>query len=126
MPVFDPKTGIIDKRVVRQWAKFDITRQVTRQWEQYGPVVLNKVHLACGELDSYYLNRAVERFKDAVEKLNADQPHSGSGYVLIVEKADHGSIIPMTFQRWNKEMRAHLQAHGLQDPDPPTSRPSDR
>jgi hypothetical protein len=91
---------------------------VASDWKRYGPVVMNQVHLACGTEDSFYLNRAVERFKQKVEELEGDQKEKVPGYVLMVEKATH-NIEPKIFQRWNNEMRSYLQANGLQDADAP-------
>jgi hypothetical protein len=109
--MFDPLTGAIDREVVEHWRRFDITRLVEADWPKYGPVVMNNVRLACGELDSFYLNRAVERFKTIVEAKRGDA--QGAGYVLMVPLADHGNLREHIFTRINEEMRAHLRAHGL-------------
>ncbi len=123
--MFDPKTGQIDKAVVETWQPYDIRRMVEKDWKRYGPIVKSKVHLACGDLDSYFLNRAVERFKEAVEKLKKEEASEsgaadvGGGYVLMVAGATHDTVTPNIFMRWNSEMRTHLQKNGLQDADRP-------
>ncbi|MCH7603915.1 MAG: hypothetical protein IIB54_14225, partial [Planctomycetes bacterium] len=111
--MFDGKTGRIDKRVVEHWKQFDITDMVAEDWEHYGPIVTNKVRLMCGTLDSFYLNRAVERFKVMVD---AKAPnHDGPGYIRLVEYADHGNLREKVFVNINEEMRAHLRQHDLHD-----------
>ena len=120
MPMFDARSGAINRNIVREWAQFDITKMVSEDWNRFGPIVLNKMHLACGEEDSYYLNRAVERFSAAVEKLRGEA--RGEGYVLLVPGANHDALTARIFMRWNDEMRKHLQWHGLQDADVPAKK----
>jgi hypothetical protein len=115
--LFDRRSGAIDKAVVEHWSKFDIARKVNENWPALGPVVLDRVRLACGSEDSFYLERAVIRFKQMVDRHQDETGASRPGYVLVVERADHDTIHGKIFQRWNKEQREHLQAHGLQDPD---------
>ena len=112
-PLFDARTGIINKLVVEHWSAFDITKMVESDWETYGPIVTQRVRLVCGELDSYYLNRAVDRFKAMVEHKAGS--HEGPGYIKLVQFADHGNVRDMTFTRTNEEMRTHLREHGLHE-----------
>lgn len=112
-PMFDPETGNIHRDVVEHWKRFDIAQMVSDNWAHYGPIVLNRMRLACGDRDSYYLERAVLRFRDKVEALRNDEPW-GDGYILIVKDANH-NLMPEIFQRWNKEMRDYLRKHGLHD-----------
>ncbi|MCZ6835261.1 MAG: alpha/beta hydrolase-fold protein, partial [Planctomycetota bacterium] len=111
--MFDPQTGKIDKAVVEHWRAFDITHMVESDWATYGPIVNDNVRLMCGEQDSYYLNRAVQRFKAMVEAKRENE--DGAGYVMLVPFADHGTLREFVFQRINEEMRTHLRKHGLHD-----------
>ena len=113
MRMSDGVRGESDKAVVNNWARFDIAKMVTGDWSKYGPVMINEVHLACGEWDSYYLNRAVEAFKAKVDALRGDAP--GSGYIILVPKATHETLLGVVGTRFNTEMRQHLIDHGLQD-----------
>ena len=112
-PMFDAVTGKINRNVVEHWSRFDITRMVAQDWERYGPIVTERIRLVCGELDSYYLNRAVKRFKAMVREKAGE--HEGPGYVRLVEFADHGNIRANTFIQINEQMRAHLREHGLHE-----------
>ena len=115
IPMFDPRTGAIDRNVVELWSKYDITRLVENRWKELSPIVLNRVRLVCGDVDSYFLNRAVERFKSMIDRNRGDATF-GDGYILMIEGATHETIARLTFIRWNEEMRQHFIRHGLQDP----------
>ena len=105
-PLFDARTGRIDRQVLEHWGRYDITRLVLANWDHYGPILIQRVRLVCGTLDSFYLNRAVERLKSAMETRRGEQ--EGPGYILLVDGATHNNIGNYTFARWNEEMRAYL------------------
>ena len=114
-PMFDARTGKIDRAVVNEhWSSYDITRMVREDWATYGPIVTGRVRLACGMLDSFFLQRAVLRFKETVEGLAEENGGwQGPGYVLMVEDATHGNLTRYIYQRKNREMREHFEKHGL-------------
>ena len=68
-PMFDARSGAIDRAVVEAWSRFDIARLVTGDWERFGPILRGRVRLACGAQDSFYLNRAVERLREKAAQL---------------------------------------------------------
>lgn len=113
--MFDGLTGEIDREVVAHWERHDIARLVTGDWERYGPVLVHNVRLVCGTRDSFYLNRAVALLKAKTDPLRASVAghESAPGYILLVEGADHGTVRRAVAQRWNEEMRAHLEAAGF-------------
>ncbi|MCP3902905.1 MAG: esterase family protein [Planctomycetes bacterium] len=112
-PLFDAETGRIDRAVVEHWRRFDITRLVTGDWERFGPIVMGRVRLSVGGWDSFYLERAVIRFKEKVDRLAAEGGGwTGPGYINVVPEATHGTLGSKIFQRVNREMREHLREHG--------------
>ena len=114
-PMFDGRTGAIDKSVVTHWSRYDIGRRVRSDWKHYGPIVMQRVRLACGTRDSFYLDRAVMLFKEDVERLAAEGGGwQGEGYIWMINGATHG-VSRKTTPRWNEEMRAYLRSHGMQD-----------
>lgn len=121
--MFDPNTGKIDRDVAAHWKGFDMTRMVRDDWEKYGPIVTERVRLVCGDLDDYYLHRAVERFRDLIEEKTGETMEAGdeqrttmeAGYVFLHPFATHGNMMDFIANRWNREMRLHLQNHGLMD-----------
>ena len=112
-PMFDARGGAIDPTVVEHWSRFDMARLVTGDWDRYGAIVTARIRLVCGENDSFYLERAVKRFKAKVEALAGE--HGGPGYIHIVPGATHGSVHRYTRDRWPKEMIEHLRQSGLHE-----------
>ena len=72
------------------------------------------MRLFCGEFDNFYLNRAVENFRQFVE-LRSGGKHGGPGYVEIVRDGSHNNLVALTTVRIHKEMIAHFQQHELPD-----------
>ncbi len=115
-PAYDSRTGEIDTSVVEHWRRFDITKIVAGDWTRFGPIVMQRVRLNCGDHDSFYLNRAVDRFKQCVEALAEESGGwKGDGYVRLTPYATHFTITPMTQHRVYSEMRAYLKKHELTD-----------
>jgi photosystem II stability/assembly factor-like uncharacterized protein/S-formylglutathione hydrolase FrmB len=72
VPLWDPKTGVIDKSVVDHWKKYDLRLTLEQSWKTLGPKLRGKIHISVGEADSYYLNNAVHMLDDFFKK--ADPP----------------------------------------------------
>jgi hypothetical protein len=69
-PLWNGKTGAIDKSVLDHWKKYDLKQVVEKNWSVLGPQLAGgKVHVWVGESDDYFLNAAVHRFKESVAKL---------------------------------------------------------
>ena len=118
VPMFDSLSGAIDRTVVEHWKQYDISRLVTEKWSRYGPALVHNVRLVCGTHDSFYLNRAVERFKKATDPLRARIPGEGDarGYIRLIDGATHGSVLRAVHPRWKREMREHLTRSGFPQP----------
>ncbi|MFM1793759.1 MAG: hypothetical protein RL642_144, partial [Bacteroidota bacterium] len=70
-PVFDKKTGVINKSVVAHWKEnFDLTHIIQRDWPKIGDKLKGKIHLYVGDMDNFYLNNAVYSAEDMLKKLN--------------------------------------------------------
>ncbi len=86
-PIFDKVTGDIDKSVAAYWRDhFDLTHIIQRDWATLGPKLTGKIHIYVGSADTYYLNNAVYRAQDVLEKLK--NPAYG-GEVKYGERAEH-------------------------------------
>jgi photosystem II stability/assembly factor-like uncharacterized protein len=59
VPLWDPKTGVIDKSVVDHWKKYDLRMTLEQNWATLGPKPRCKIHISVVEADNYYLNNAV-------------------------------------------------------------------
>jgi hypothetical protein len=59
-PIWDKKTGVIDKPVASYWKEHsDLSYIVKRDWARLGPKLAGKLHFAVGDMDTWYLNNAV-------------------------------------------------------------------
>lgn len=70
LPLWDPKTGVIDKSVVEHWKKYDLRLVLEQNWATLGPKLRGKIHISVGEADNYYLNNAVHLIGDFFKKAN--------------------------------------------------------
>jgi hypothetical protein len=87
VPLWDGKTGKINKAVLKHWERYDLRLVLERNWKELGPKLSGgKIHIWVGTSDDYFLNKAVELLKPAVEKL-ADPPFDGK--ILIEPGATH-------------------------------------
>jgi hypothetical protein len=63
--IFDKVTGTIDKTVAEYWKEhYDLRYILQRDWKSLGPKLKGKIHIFCGDMDSYYLNNAVYLVED--------------------------------------------------------------
>jgi len=59
VPLWDPKTGVIDRSVTRRWEQYDLRLVLERGWDELAPKLQGKLNIWVGEMDDYYLNNAV-------------------------------------------------------------------
>jgi hypothetical protein len=58
--IFDKVTGEIDRTVAAYWREhYDLRHIMQRDWATLGPKLRGKIHLYCGTLDNFYLERSV-------------------------------------------------------------------
>jgi hypothetical protein len=72
VPLWDPKTGKIDKSVVPHWKKYDLRLVLEENWKTLGPKIRGKIHISVGESDDYFLNNAVHMLDEFFKR--ADPP----------------------------------------------------
>lgn len=68
MPLWDGKTGKIDRTVAEHWKKYDLHLVLRDQWADLGPKLNGKIRIWVGDKDEYYLNEAVQRLSLEVPK----------------------------------------------------------
>ncbi|HET6573900.1 MAG TPA: alpha/beta hydrolase-fold protein [Fimbriiglobus sp.] len=103
VPLWDGKTGAIDKSVLPHWEKYDLRLVLERNWKTLGPKLAGgKVHIWVGDADDYFLNNAVHRLKASLVKqidpkfdgtilIEPRKPHSSGGWTqkqMLDEMAD--------------------------------------
>lgn len=88
-PLWNGKTGAIDKSVLDHWKKYDLMYVMRNNWSTLGPKLAGgKIHVWVGDADDYFLNVAVRRFDTAVKRLNNPK---FDGFVQIEAARGHTS-----------------------------------
>ncbi len=63
IPLWDPKTGRIDRSVTGHWEQYDLRLTLERKWDELAPKLLGKLNIWVGDNDDYYLDHAVRRLE---------------------------------------------------------------
>jgi Putative esterase len=84
--LWDKTTGRIDKSVAAEWRKYDLRHILETNWATLGPKVGHKLNVYVGDMDSYYLNNAVEKLNEFLVK--ADNPKF-AGEIVFQRRAPH-------------------------------------
>ncbi len=72
-PIWDHVTGDIDHEVAEYWREhFDLNHYLQQNWSSIGPSLRGKIHVAVGDMDTYYLEQAVYLLEEFLE--SADPP----------------------------------------------------
>ncbi len=105
--LWDRKTGRVDLETARTWEKYDIRLVLQRNWKTLAPRLKGKLHVFMGDIDTFYLEGATIRLKQALAKLGSD------AVVEIHEGRDHMNLLRGGLRRRiRKEMTsAFLAAH---------------
>jgi hypothetical protein len=104
--LWDRKTGRIDPEVARAWQAYDIRLLLERNWERLEPKLRGKLHITTGELDTFYLDGAVRRLSEMLQKQGSD------ARIEIVPGRDHGSVVTdELFLNIHREMTASFLQH---------------
>ena len=106
MRLWDKQTGVIDRAVAERWKKYDLVDVLRTNWATLGPRVADKINVYVGDMDSYYLNDAVENLNEFLSK--ADNP-KWTGEIVFQRRAPHcwGPRGPELLQK----MTAHIAKH---------------
>ena len=85
--IWDKRTGEIDHSVAEYWREhYDLRYIMERDWKTLGPKLQGKVHIYCGDMDTFYLNNAVYLMEDFLK--NTKDPHY-EGEVDYGDRAEH-------------------------------------
>jgi hypothetical protein len=84
--LWNKETGAIDKSVAEQWKKYDMAEILRRNWTVLGPKISSKLHIYVGDMDTYYLNDAVEKLNEFLSK--AEDPKF-TGEIVFQRRAPH-------------------------------------
>ncbi len=96
-------TGAIDPAVAHAWEAYDIRLVLERNWPTLGPKLKGKLRVITGDVDTFYLEGAVKRLKESLERLGSD------AVVEIIPNRDHGTVLePALVKRLDREMNAKV------------------
>ena len=84
--LWNKETGVIDRAVAEQWKKYDMAEIIRKNWTVLGTKIANKLHIYVGDMDTYYLNDAVEKLNEFLVK--ADDPKF-AGEIVFQRRAPH-------------------------------------
>ncbi len=80
-PIWDRVTGEINRDIAEYWREnWDLTHHLTENWTTVGESLAGKIHVATGDMDSYYLNNAVELMEEAMGELSDPPPEASFEY----------------------------------------------
>jgi hypothetical protein len=118
--IIDPRTGAIDHKVAQYWKEhYDLDYIMQRDWKTLGPKLIGKLHFAVGELDTYYLERAVHLtqqfldstrepgkgpYADATFDFGPGRPHGYTGDISLPAPVASGTM----HQRMMPQMQEHM------------------
>lgn len=98
VPLFERATGNVNTAAAKAWEKFDLRLKMEREWESKKDKLAGKIHVFAGERDTFYLNGAAAKLKDALAKLGSDAE------VMIVPDMPH-TIYPTGVRTMLAEIR---------------------
>jgi hypothetical protein len=86
-PIFNKRTGEIDHQVAAYWREhYDLRAYLQRKWPTLGPKLTGKIHIYVGSADTYFLNDAVYKMDDFLQR-TANPPYRGE--VRYGDRAEH-------------------------------------
>lgn len=113
-PLFDVVSGEIDPEEAETYRRYDLGALLRQDPGRYGRLWRERVRLAVGTADDYYLEEAVELLAADLERLAPAAEMPGPGYIRFVEGATHGSIYETAAVRGIAgEMLEHFRGAGL-------------
>ncbi|HEY0428152.1 MAG TPA: alpha/beta hydrolase-fold protein [Pyrinomonadaceae bacterium] len=101
VPLWDAKTGKINREVAKQWEKYDLRLVVERNWQTLAPRLKGKLHIWVGEADDYFLNNGVHFFDDFMTKAEPKY----DGWIMYNRTGRHG---------WTPKSSAELMKEMMQ------------
>lgn len=79
-PLFDKRTGTIDRAVAEYWREhYDLLYYMRTNWPSLGPKLDGKIFVYCGDMDDYYLNVAVKQMQEWMR--STENPHVAGVFV---------------------------------------------
>lgn len=89
-PLWDKTTGKIDVTVANYMREhgYDLKDYLQNNWQTIGPKLVGKLHLYCGDMDHFYLNLAVYKLEDTLNRVS--NPRFGGSFEYGRPMKGHG------------------------------------
>ncbi|QVL29837.1 hypothetical protein KIH39_13245 [Telmatocola sphagniphila] len=107
-PLWDGKTGKIDKSVLQAWKKNELNTILTEGWPTKHARWGGKIHVYVGDADDYFLNNAVKYMEASTKKFNppfdgviVTGPYQGHGFHPI----SNAEMIRQMIDRFEKSKK---------------------
>lgn len=104
VPLWDRKTGKINRGVVEHWKRYDLRMVMEQNWQTLGPKLRGKITIWVGDADNYFLNNAVHLLDEFLSK--ADPPYGGK--IIYGAGKGHGWMA-LTERQMMNEMGAAIE-----------------
>ncbi len=104
--IWDPRSGVINHEVAEYWKRFDLKLVLEQNWKTLAPKLRNKLHIAAGEADNFFLNDAVYLLEDWLSQV--DPPFEGK--IVYGPRKTHGWA-DVSVKQMLEEMDARAHAH---------------
>ena len=97
--LWDRKTGVVDRHILAGWRNYDINVLIERRWEQLESKLKGNIHIAMGDLDTFYLDGAVVQIRKTLEKLKSDAD------IEMLKGKNHGNVrTPALMKKYHGQM----------------------
>jgi hypothetical protein len=108
-PLFDKRTGAIDRSVAEYWREhYDLLEYMKRNWTTLGPKLVDKIHVYTGTMDNFFLNNSTKDLENWMK--TTTNPHY-EGFFLYGDGKGHCWQGPETVPERLKQMAAHMARH---------------
>ena len=105
-PLFDKYSGVIDKEVALYWKEnYDLLYFLQKNWSDVGPKLIDKLHIYTGDMDTYYLDKAVVLME---EWMNTTTNPQYPGFFMYGDREPHCWSGPVTQAERLKEIAQYI------------------
>lgn len=122
-PIWDPVSGEIHREVAEYWREnFDLHRYLRKRWRTLGAELRGKLHIAVGDMDTYYLEQAVMLLQEYLESV--DDPPAEASFEYGWKKphcwigaSPSGSGEDITYPEFLEVVAAHMASRAPANAD---------
>ena len=106
-PLFDKRTGVINKQVAAYWREhYDLLYYLQQNWSTVGPKLVDKLYFYTGDVDTYYLNNSTRELEKWMK--TTTNPHY-EGFFMYGNNKPHCWSGPVSSFERLKEIAQFIQ-----------------